>query len=99
MSARGVVQRDLRTPTGPIFARFFTGMILGLVVEFAFMVPSTRMVLSSSGARWNSRKQIGRLECRPGRSTEADIEGRRLWIPGSRFARPGMTAESTVRSA
>src|SRR5882672_7164072 len=42
MSARGVVQRGLRTPTGPFFARCFIGIILGLVAEFAFMGPSTR---------------------------------------------------------
>src|SRR5215471_14407650 len=69
MSARGVVQRGLRTPTGPFVARFFIGIILGLVAEFAFMVPSTRMVLSSSAARWKSPKKIGGLKCRPGCST------------------------------
>jgi hypothetical protein len=57
-----VVQRGLRTPTAPFVARFFIGIILGLVAEFAFMVPSTRMVLSSSAARWMDRKQIGGLE-------------------------------------
>ena len=46
-----IVQRGLRTPTGPFFARFFIGIILGLVAEFAFMVPLTRVVLSSSAAR------------------------------------------------
>src|ERR1700745_818014 len=35
-----VVQRGLRTFTGPFFARFFTGIILSLVAEFAFIVPS-----------------------------------------------------------
>jgi len=51
MSARGVVQRGLRTPTGPFFARFFIGIILGLVAEFAFMGQSTKLVMSSSAAR------------------------------------------------
>jgi hypothetical protein len=37
MSSDVVVQRGLRTPTGPFFARFFIGIILGLVAEFAFM--------------------------------------------------------------
>src|SRR6516164_4585523 len=64
-----VVQRGLRTPTGPFLARLFIGIILGLVAEFAFMVPSTRMVLSSSAARWKSPKQIVGLKCRPGCST------------------------------
>ena len=32
------------------FARFFIGIIPGLVAEFAFMVPSTRVVLSSSAS-------------------------------------------------
>src|SRR5713101_1196218 len=62
--ASRVIQRGLRTPTGPFFARFFIGIILGLVAEFAFMVPSTRMVLSSSAARWKHRKQIGGLKSR-----------------------------------
>src|ERR1700756_5622885 len=35
-----VVQRGLRTFTGPFLARFFTGIILSLVAEFAFIVPS-----------------------------------------------------------
>jgi hypothetical protein len=51
------------------FARFFIGIIPGLVAEFAFMVPSTRVVLSSSAARWKSRKPIGGLKFRPGCST------------------------------
>ena len=77
MWTAAIVQRGLRTPTGPFFARFFIGIILGLVAEFAFMVPSTRMVLSSSAARWKSRKQIGGLKCRPGCST-----GRHALTPG-----------------
>jgi hypothetical protein len=51
MSARGVVQRGLRTPTGPFVARFFIGIIPGLVAEFAFMGQSTKLVMSSSAAR------------------------------------------------
>ena len=54
-----VVQRGLRTPTGPFFARFFIGIIPGLVAEFAFMGQSTKLVMSSSPARWKGRKQIG----------------------------------------
>ena len=69
MCAGAIIQRGLRTPTGPFVARFFIGIILGLVARFAFMVPSTRMVLSSSAARWKSPKQIGGLKCRPGCST------------------------------
>ena len=72
-----VVQRRLRTPTGPFFVRFFIDIILGVVAEFAFMVPSTRMVLSSSAARWKRRKQIGGLKFRPGCST-----GRHVLTPG-----------------
>ena len=41
-----VIQRGLRTPTGPFFARFFIGIILGLVAEFAFMRQSTKLVMS-----------------------------------------------------
>ena len=64
-----VVQRGLRTPTGPFFARFFIGIILGLVAEFAFMGPSTRLVMSFSAARWMGRKQIGGWKFRHGCST------------------------------
>ena len=57
--------------------RFFIDIILGVVAEFAFMVPSTKMVLSSSAARWKRRKQIGGLKFRPGCST-----GRHVLPPG-----------------
>ena len=43
MTPGRIVQQGLRTPTGPFFARFFIGIILGLVAEFAFMGPSTRL--------------------------------------------------------
>ncbi|MET4331949.1 hypothetical protein ABIB80_007811 [Bradyrhizobium sp. i1.15.2] len=49
-----VVQRSLRTPTGPFFARFFIDIILGSVAEFAFMGPSTRLAMSPSAARGSS---------------------------------------------
>ena len=74
---RLIIQRGLRTPTGSFFARFFIGIILGLVAEFPFMVPSTRVVLSSSAARLMGRKQIGGLKSRPGCST-----GRHTLTPG-----------------
>src|SRR4029077_17733308 len=64
-------------PTGPFFARFFIGIIPGLVAEFAFMVPSTRVGLSSSAARLMGRKQIGGLKSRLGCST-----GRHTLTPG-----------------
>ena len=53
-----IVQQGLRTPTGPFFARFFIGIILGLVAEFAFMGSSTRLVRLFFAARWMGRKQI-----------------------------------------
>jgi hypothetical protein len=77
--ARLIVPRGLRTPTGPFFARFFIGIILGLVAEFAFIVQSTRMVLSSSAARWKSRKQIGGSKCRPGCSTGRHVLSPVFW--------------------
>jgi len=52
-----VVQRGLRTPTGPFFARFFIGIILGLVAELAFMRPSTKLMMSSFAALWMGRRQ------------------------------------------
>jgi hypothetical protein len=58
VQALAIVQQRLRTPTGPFFARCFIGIILGLVAEFAFMRPSTRLMMSSFAARWMGRKQI-----------------------------------------
>jgi hypothetical protein len=57
MRPAAIVQQRLRTPTGPFFARFFIGIILGLVAEFAFMRPSTRLMMSFFAARWMGRKQ------------------------------------------
>jgi hypothetical protein len=57
MPAGAIVQQRLRTPTGPFFARFFIGIILGLVAGFAFIRPSTRLMMSSFAARWMGRKQ------------------------------------------
>jgi len=58
MRAPTVVQKRLRTPTGPFFARFFIGITLGLGAEFAFMDPSTRVMVLFFAARWTGRKQI-----------------------------------------
>ncbi|MCK1486089.1 hypothetical protein IVB25_26220 [Bradyrhizobium sp. 193] len=58
MTPGRVVQQRLRTPTGPFFARFFIGIILGLVAELAFMGLSTRLMLSFFAARWMGREQI-----------------------------------------
>jgi hypothetical protein len=64
-----IVQQGLRTPTGPFFARFFIDIILGLVAEFAFMGPLTRLMMSFSAARWMDRKQIVGWRFQPGCST------------------------------
>jgi len=77
MSARAIIQRRLRTPTGPFFARFFIGIIPGLVAEFAFMGQSTKLALSSFAARWMDCKQNGGLKSRHGCST-----GRHTLTPG-----------------
>jgi len=66
---RSIVQRGLRTPTGPFFATRFIVIILGLVAEFAFMGPSTRLVMSFFAARWMGRKQIVGLKSQHGCST------------------------------
>ncbi|XSC42657.1 hypothetical protein ACF1BQ_030680 [Bradyrhizobium sp. RDT10] len=69
MATRSIVQRGLRTPTGPFFARFFIDIIPGLVAEFAFMGPSTRLVMSFFAARWMGRKQTVGLKYQHGCST------------------------------
>jgi hypothetical protein len=69
MTANAVVQQRLRTPTGSFFMRFFISIILGLVMEFAFIGRSTRLVMSFFAARWMGRKQIGGLKYRHGCST------------------------------
>jgi hypothetical protein len=73
MRSAAIIQRGLRTPTGPFFARFFIGIILGLVAEFAFMGPSTRLVMSFFAARWMGRKQIVGLKYQRGCSTGRHI--------------------------
>jgi hypothetical protein len=69
---RGAVvkARMWATSTGPFFARFFIGIIPGLVAEFAFMGQSTKLVMSSSPARWKGhvargpiRTSLDRYEC------------------------------------
>jgi hypothetical protein len=69
MRTSAVVQRGLRTPTGPFFARFFIGIILGLVAEFVFMGRSTRLVVSFIAARWKGREQIVGWKSQRGCST------------------------------
>jgi hypothetical protein len=64
-----IVQQRLRTPTGPFFARFFIGIILGLVAEFAFMRPSTKLMMSSFAARWIGRQQNAGWKFQHGCST------------------------------
>jgi hypothetical protein len=70
MCARLIVQRRLRTPTGPFFARFFIGIILGLVAEFAFMGLSTRLTMSFFAALWTDRRRTVGWKFRHGCSTE-----------------------------
>jgi hypothetical protein len=69
MTPGRTVQQRLRTPTGPFFARFFIGIILGLVAEFAFMGRSTRLVVSFFAARWMGREQIVGWKSQHGCST------------------------------
>ena len=82
MRSDGVVQRGLRTPTGPFFARFFIDIILGLVAEFAFMGPSTRLAMSPSAARWMDRKQIVGWRFQHGCSTGRHALRRSFWQLG-----------------
>jgi hypothetical protein len=79
MWSAAIVQRGLRTPTGPFFARFFIGIILGLVAEFAFMGQSTRLAVLFFAARWMDRKQIGGLRCQPGCSTGRHVRTPSFW--------------------
>jgi hypothetical protein len=82
MRTAAIVQRGLRTPTGPFFARFFIDIILGLVAEFAFMGPSTRLAMSPSAARWMDRKQIVGWRFQHGCSTGRHALRRSFWQLG-----------------
>ncbi len=77
MRAPIVVQQRLRTPAGPFFARSFIGIILGLVDEFAFTRPSTRLMMSFFAAAWMGRKRIVgwkfRHGCLTGRHAQTQI--------------------------
>ena len=84
MRSAAIVQRGLRTPTGPFFARLFIGIILGLVAEFAFMGQSTRLAVLFFAARWMDRKQIGDLRCQPGCSTGRHVRDSKL-LAAQRF--------------
>src|SRR6202051_3442656 len=79
VATRSVVQRGLRTPTGPFFARFFIGIILGLVAEFAFMGQPTRLAALFFAVRWMDRKQIGGLRCQHGCSTGRHVRPPSFW--------------------
>ena len=72
MRSAAIVQQRFRTPTGPFFARFFIGIIVGSVAKFAFMGPSTRLVMSFFAARWMGGKQIVGLKYLRGCSTGRD---------------------------
>jgi len=52
-----IAQRGLRTPTGPFFAKCVIGIIPGLVAEFTFIGPSTKL-MSFFAAHWMDRKRI-----------------------------------------
>jgi len=60
MRSDEIVQRGLRTPTGPFFARFFIGIILGLVAEFAFMRVLTRLMMKLSNLQ---AQHSGAVDC------------------------------------
>jgi hypothetical protein len=77
MRSDATVQRGLRTPTGPFFARFFIGIILGLAAEFAFMGRSTRLTMSFFAALWTDRRQTVGWKFRRGCLT-----GRHAMTPG-----------------
>jgi hypothetical protein len=64
-----VVQRGLRTPTGPFYARYYIGIILGSVAMFVFMGPSTKRMALFSAALWIVRELIAGWKFRPGCST------------------------------
>src|SRR6202043_2618685 len=89
MRAGPIVQQRLRTPTGPFFARFFIGIILGLVAEFAFIRPSTRLAALFFAVRWMDRKQIGGLRCQHGCSTGRHVRPPSFWPEPLIISRPG----------
>jgi hypothetical protein len=62
MCARLIVQRGLRTPTGPFFARFFIGIILGLVAEFAMATKG--MSVSVVAPPGNQESNAGKVTTR-----------------------------------
>jgi hypothetical protein len=89
MRSDAIVQQHLRTPTGPFFARFFIGIIPGLVTAFAFMRPSTRLIMSSFAARWVSREQNVGWKFRHGCST-----GRHALTPSLLTAQPFVSIDA-----
>src|SRR3984957_130085 len=52
-----------------LFGRFFIGIILGLVAEFAFIRPSTRLMMPSFAARWMGGMQNAGWKFQHGCST------------------------------
>jgi hypothetical protein len=69
MRAAAIVQRGLRTPTGPLYARCYTGIIRGSVAMFVFMGRWTKRMALFSAALWIVRKLIAGWKFRPGCST------------------------------
>ena len=62
MPASTIVERGLRTPTGPPAGRFSIGFIRGSGAKFSSMTRSTRSMASCSGARSTARTLARLLE-------------------------------------
>jgi len=72
-----IVQRRLRTPTGPFFARFSIRIIRGLADKSACTRRSTSLMTFFSAARWKVRKRIDGWRSQPGCSIALDVLNRR----------------------
>jgi hypothetical protein len=75
--AAAIVQRGLRTPTGPFFAGFSIRIIRGRADRSACAQRSRSLMTFFSAARWKVRKRIDGWRSQPGCSIAPDVLNRR----------------------